>query len=121
MASVCSSVSVCVASFNKPAHVLWHLGEGSASLLLYPLSLRLQSVRLAVVVIEESVAVLNMAVFKVFSPLVNLGFILGIGLIFVAALVFHDIIAWQEFDDHAQNEYRPEDVQSLQHKHQPVE
>lgn len=30
-------------------------------------------------------------------------------------------IAWQEFDDHAQDEPGPEDVQSLQHKHQPVE
>lgn len=30
-------------------------------------------------------------------------------------------IAWQEFDGHAQDEHSPEDVQSLQHKHQPVE
>lgn len=30
-------------------------------------------------------------------------------------------IAWQEFDGHAQDEHRPEDVQSLQHEHQPVE
>lgn len=30
-------------------------------------------------------------------------------------------VAWQEFDDHAQDERGPEDVQSLQHKHQPVE
>lgn len=30
-------------------------------------------------------------------------------------------IAWQEFDDHAQDEPGPEDVQSLQQKHQPIE
>lgn len=30
-------------------------------------------------------------------------------------------IARQEFDDHAQDEHRPEDVQDLQHTHQPVE
>lgn len=30
-------------------------------------------------------------------------------------------VAWQEFDDHAQDEPGPEDVQRLQHAHQPVE
>ncbi len=29
-------------------------------------------------------------------------------------------IAWQEFDGHTQNEYGPEDVQTLQHKQQPI-
>ena len=30
-------------------------------------------------------------------------------------------VAWEEFDDHAQDEPSPEDVQSLQDEHQPVE
>ena len=30
-------------------------------------------------------------------------------------------ISWQEFDDHAQDESSPEDMQNLQHKQQPVE
>lgn len=30
-------------------------------------------------------------------------------------------ISWQEFDSYAQDEHRPEDVQSQQHEQQPVE
>ncbi|TNN59951.1 hypothetical protein EYF80_029793 [Liparis tanakae] len=30
-------------------------------------------------------------------------------------------VAWQELDDHAHDEHGPEDVQSLQHEHEPVE
>lgn len=26
-------------------------------------------------------------------------------------------VAWQEFDDHAQDKHGPEDVQNLQHQH----
>lgn len=110
------------------------------------------------VVVEVSVAVLQVTVLTFFLPLaIVTSIFIRLSLLLVAPLVLNDVlsgeisnnqnkqkqpsnvhcycyckcfkvdggaiesggsyVAWQEFDDHAQDEPGPEDVQSLQQKH----
>lgn len=101
-----------------PALVLWLSAEGHRKPLPSPplLSITSTSVHLSVVVVEERVAILHVAIFGFFLALV-----FRLSLLFVAPLVLHYVVAGKELDDHAQDEPGPEDVQNLQYEHQPVE
>lgn len=121
------------------------------SCLLHVLWLPVPSVHLTeVVVVEEEATSLYMSVFPLFSWLTNIIFLLRLRLLLIAPFIFNNTlshthtkkklmwgncyiitecilkiyrlyISWQEFDGYAQDEHGPEDVQSQQHKQQPVE
>lgn len=69
------------------------------------------------VVVERGVAVVHVSV----RGFVFDHFVLRLGLLVIAPLVFNNLVVGQELDDHADNEGGPEDVQRLEHEQQPVE
>lgn len=75
------------------------------------------SVYFPMVVVEQSVAVLHVSV----RGFVFDCFVLRLGLLMVATLIFNNFVAGEELDDHPDNEHGPEDMQRLKHEHQPVE
>lgn len=87
-------------------------------------SLTVHSVSFTVVVVEGSVSVTHVTVcgfFLLFAVNALALVLVRLRLFPVAPLVLHDVVAWQELDDHAHDERRPEDVQELQGAHQPIE
>lgn len=128
--------------FGLVATPLWPSSRGPA---------KVRSVPFPEVVVKGGVAVVHVAIFgfflQFFTFIVRLGLLFVTALIldnvlpkkkekkieFAQGLRFFDVegqremksgasyVAWQEFDHHSQDEHSPEELQDLEHTHQPIE
>lgn len=90
-AACCHFQHAALLFFGFQLKATWERGPLSLHTRLH-LQLSVQSVPLPVVAVERSVAVLHVAIFRFFSPLLNVVFIFRLRLLFIAPLILNNVL-----------------------------